>query len=80
MNLEGLREAVAKGRSLSRQTSLNPDPIVTLSLREAEALVKVAETAKAWQNAREDEEGSMDCLIVARVALTDALDELEAIE
>lgn len=44
------------------------------------ALAKVAETAKAWQKAWEDEEGSMDCLIVARVALTDALDELEAME
>ena len=44
MNLEGLREAVAKGRSLARQTSLNPEPTVTIPLREAEALVKVAET------------------------------------
>ena len=41
MNLEGLREAVAKGRSLARQTSLNPEPTVTIPLREAEALIEI---------------------------------------
>lgn len=77
MNLEGLRETVAKGRSLSRQTSLNPDPIVTLSLREAEALVSFVEEIKeivhSWDAGAAEWNGWLE-------DISNSLRTLEAIE
>lgn len=78
MNLEGLREAVAKGRSLARQTSLNPEPTVTIPLREAEALVKVAEAVRSALLAEVDNDN--DGWLRGLDDMERTLTELEAME
>ena len=79
MSFEALRSAIAWAKSPWRQTSLNPDPTITLTLREAEALVKVV---KALVRAREQDDlvGRTDAMTDALFDCYDALDELEAME